>query len=239
MVENLLDTDSINLARKKIYEEDGYFVIKNFMTSQDVESSIDFWVSDIGSEFVDFVKNTDVISGTPKYKYNRPTARDFAYCTHIWNAPLDERMHEQVFVSNMIRNQILSKPLYFAAHEVTGQALQYRVNRTVSSDSVVKKHADYFSEYRRDPTGCHDFDPSRLEITIFLSDYEKDYINGGFYFYKNGENSEPTLFGRDNAIGRGDLVIWRYSIFHEVCNVTPISEAGFLRVIIPTFDIKC
>jgi len=237
MIKHFLDSKSVINARHKIYNEDGYFVIKGFMTSKDAEETIDFWVSDIGDEFAGFVKNTDVTSGTPKYKYNRPTDRDFAYCTHIWNEPIDERMHEYVVISNMIRNQILSKPLYFAAHEATGQALQYRVNRTVSSDRVVKKHADYFSEYRADPTGSHVFDPSRLEITIFLSDYDKDYTSGGFCFYKNGENAKPIIFGRDNAVGRGDLVIWRYSIFHEVSNVTPISEAGFLRVIVPTFDI--
>ena len=237
MIEKLLSNDQILEARRQVYGERGYFVVKNFFTREDADSSVDFWTSDIESEFTDFVKNKDVKVGTERYRYNRPTSKDFAYCTHIWNKPIDERMHEYVLISNVIRNQILSKPLYFAAHESTGQALQYRVNRTVSSDQVVKKHADYYAEFRADPTGCHDFDPSRLEITIFLSNYGDDYTDGGFYFYNDGEHSHPIIFGRDNSVGRGDLVIWRYSIFHEVRGVVPLTDVGFLRVIVPTFDV--
>ena len=238
MIENFLDKAATRVARRAIYNGTGYYVIKNFISHPDLSSTTDFWTRDIGSSFYPFVKNTEVNVGTPRYKYNRPTDADFAYCTHIWNDPIDERMHEYVVVANMIRNQIMSKPLYFALHESTGQALQYRVNRTVSNDQVVKKHADYFSEYRADPTGCHDFDPSRLELTIFLSEYEHDYTSGGFYFYNKGEHHDPILFGRDNDVGAGDLVIWRYSVFHEVKNVCALSDQGFLRVIIPTYDIK-
>ena len=137
-----------------------------------------------------------------------------------------------------MRNFIEGKPVNKGLHEASGVALQYRVCRTVSSGQVVKKHADFFEEYRRDPTGDHSFDPIKLQATVFLSDYGVDYRDGGFFLWD--ENfSTPRLFGRDISVNAGDLVFWRYSQSHEVRDVSVInSKLGFLRVIFPQFDTK-
>ena len=109
----------------------------------------------------------------------------------------------------MIRNQIEGQPIYSGLHESTGKAMQYRVCRTVSSGTVVNKHADFFDEYRKDPTGNHAFDPSRLQLTLMLSQFGEDYSAGGFKLWLKDKSAE--LIGQDITANAGDLIIWRYS----------------------------
>ena len=33
----------------------------------------------------------------------------------------------------------------------------------------------------------------------------------------------------------GDLLIWKYNLKHSVSNINKITDAGFLRIIYPTF----
>ena len=231
------ENDPIDI-RSNIYGKSGFSVIENFIPKDKVESIRNNWNQDISFYFSDFIKNSDVTTGVPKYLYNRPTKDDYAYCTHVWNKPVDELLHEYSFKIQMMRNILEGNPLYYGLHESTGKALQYRVCRTLSNSIVVKKHADFFEEYRRDPTGSHSFDPSRIGATLFLSDYGTDYQDGGFKLWSD-TNDSYVLFGRDVNVSSGDLVFWRYSLSHEVSGVTPIHHNnGFLRVIYPLFDVS-
>jgi hypothetical protein len=234
----LLDNDKIKIIRNAVYYSPGFYVFKNFLTSENTTLIKKNWTGELAYEFDSFIKNIDVKINTPKYCYHKPTPQDFAYCTHIWNQPIDERLHEQSYKIQMMRNQVEGKPLYFALHQSTGKALQYRVCRTVSNLNVVKRHTDFFEEYRADPTGEHKFDPSRIQATLFLSDYGIDYKEGGFKLWDENKKSY-ILFGKDIPVSAGDLVFWRYSLPHEVSGVEMITpDFSFLRVIYPLFDIK-
>lgn len=69
-----------------------------------------------------------------------------------------------------------------------------------------------------------------------LSEYGRDYSEGGFVLWLDDE--KPTLFGEDIKLNAGDLIVWRYSIPHEVSDVVSHDcRFGFLRVIFPQFDI--
>jgi len=227
--------DDLKAIRSAVYGPKGYHIVSNFIDKQHLETIKSTWTSDIRYHFDDFKRNKEVGPGTSAYAYFRPTTEDFAYCTHIWNDPLDELLHTYAYRAQFIRNHIEGCALYSGLHEASGKALQYRVCRTVSAGQVVNKHADFFSEYRSDPTGDHTFDPSRVQITLMLSDYDKDYTNGGFKLWVMDD--EPILFGHDVEARAGDLIVWRYSIPHEVGNVVALDkEIGFLRVIFPQFD---
>lgn len=229
--------DSIIDVRKHIYHDAGFYTIKNYLNTDELKLIRENWSDDIAYEFHNFIKNLDVRPGTPPYVYNKPSKDDFAYCTHIWNEPYDQLLHAKAVNVQLLRNQVEGKPLYHGLHESTGMALQYRVCRTVSSSHVVKKHADFFDEYRHDPTGSHQFDPSRLQATLFLSDYDVDYTNGGFILWDD-ERKVARVFGRDVPVKAGDLVFWRYSLPHEVNHVSSKNDQfGFMRVIFPLFEI--
>lgn len=230
MLTNLLE------IRKSIYGAKGFWIFRNFLSKDDLNAIQNCWTSDISFEFSDFISNRDVTVGCPPYVYNRPSPDDFAYCTHIWNEPIDDLLHSYAYKAQLIRNEVEGNPLFQGLHETTGKALQYRVCRTVSSGTVVNKHADFFDEYRKDPTGNHAFDPSRVQLTLMLSEYGRDYSEGGFKLWLDDER--PTLFGEDIKLNAGDLIVWRYSIPHEVSDVVSHDcRFGFLRVIFPQFDI--
>ncbi|MEM0912904.1 MAG: 2OG-Fe(II) oxygenase [Pseudomonadota bacterium] len=233
----MLTERQVTDIRSAVYYEQGYYVFKNFIGKSDIEPTCQLWTSNVGYQYHDFVRNTEVRPGSPNYAYRRPSESDFAYCNHIWNPALDQKLHHWAFDIQQLRNSIEGHPNYYGLHESTGAALQYRVCRSVSSGQIVHKHADFFSEYRSDPTGDHRFDPRRCQATLFLSDYGKDYTDGGFKLWRDN-NAEPILFGKNVECSAGDLVIWRYSIPHEVSGLKCINaDKGFLRVIFPLFDM--
>ncbi len=233
----LFNTNELSIIKKNIYSSPGYYIVKNFLDTKRTELIRKNWQTNISHNFHEFIKNTHIKPGSPKYVYNKPTMDDFSYCTQIWNRPIDEALHESSYLIQMMRNQIEGHPLYYGLHESTGMALQYRVCKTISPDKVVKQHADFFQEYRPDPTGDHTFDPTRIQATLILSDYGKDYDEGGFKLW-NEEKTHYQIFGKDIKLNKGDLIYWRYSIPHEVSDVNTLSSFGFLRVIYPLFDIN-
>lgn len=226
------------VLRRALYHEPGFVRFEGFVPREEVALLQDVWTDKaLSYHYHDFIPNKAVEPGTPDYLYNRPSPEDFAYCHHIWNPPRDVVLHGHAWRVQQLRNRLEGKPLYHGLHECTGQALQYRVCRTVSKGTVVKPHADFFDEYRHDPTGDHAFDPVRLQATLFLSDHGSDYTEGGFKLWDEGRQAY-RVFGRDVAVAAGDLVLWRYSIRHEVSDVTALNHRiGFMRVIFPLFDI--
>jgi len=229
------DISDLNGIRRQAFGDQGYYVFKNFLTPETSDKIRNFWINFNGYEFSNFIPNKQLAPGSPKYKSDALKDGNFSFCTHIWNNPSDELLHETGIRVQQIRNLVEGKPTYFGLHENTGKALQYRVCRSLNAENIVHKHADFFELHRRDPMGDHSFDPSRLQATLFLSDYADHYEGGGFKLWLNDE--EPKLFGRDIEAGTGDLVLWRYTIFHEVNNVRAINpDVGFLRVIFPLLD---
>ncbi|WDD99270.1 hypothetical protein [Thalassomonas actiniarum] len=160
---------------------------------------------------------------------------DRSYCINIWNLAPDDELHDIAIEANKIRNIVEGRPRYFATRNCDELVLQYRLSRTVSPVFAVKKHADFFEKFRPDTTGNHAFDPKRCQLPLFLSDYEKDYHQGGFHFINNA--GQELLFGQDVEVTASDLVIWKYSNIHCVREVKALNEnTGFYRIIFPLFD---
>jgi hypothetical protein len=234
--DTIYDSNELQLIRNEIYSSSGYFVVKNFISQQLVFDTTERWLTgDLEYYFDSFHKNVDVNFKTPNYLIKGASEGDRSFCMNIWNPAPDTELNDIVIEANKIRNVIEGRPLFFATRLYDDLVLQYRLSQTVSSGFSVKKHTDLFEEFRPDPAGSHKFDPKRCQMTLFLSDYGKDYCDGGFYF--NTNNNKEILFGRDEEVGAGDLVIWKYSNTHRVENVRTINESkGFSRIIFPQFD---
>jgi len=230
----LMEDNSKKYATE-LFGEKNYVILKQFISAAAMQSLRSFWLKDgLDFYFADKIANKNVSQKSPPYMYYGKSVADKSYCVGVWNTPIDELSHEIMYQVAFVRNLLNGQPLYSSVGWNCEWLQQYRVCRTVSGGEAVKKHADFMEEYRADPTGRHDFSPSRLQATLFLSQAGEDYESGGFYFDLNGQE----VFADQLGVLAGDLLIWRYNVKHGVKDVTVKgeNEPGFLRIIYPSFQ---
>ena len=113
-----------------------------------------------------------------------------------------------------------------------GRALRrggaFRVVLTRNGRDIVRPHQDWVGK---------NFDPRRLQASLFLSEKGPDYRGRGFVFQSN--QGQDVSFGTDVEIQRGDLAFWRYNNVHRVDDVeTDPGQLGMLRLIFPPEAIQ-
>ena len=205
------------------------------LTPETSDKIRNFWINFNGYEFSNFIPNKQLAPGSPKYKSDALKDGNFSFCTHIWNNPSDELLHETAIRVQQIRNLVEGKPTYFGLHENTGEGIAVRVCRSLNAENIVHKHADFFDSIDGILWETTVSTQAGFKRRYFSPDYADHYEGGGFKLWLDDE--EPKLFGRDIEAETGDLVLWRYTIFHEVNNVLAIDpDVGFLRVIFPLLD---
>lgn len=235
---NFYEDEDVLSMREAIYHGPGYVVFKNFI-ARDIARDLGYrWFSGQYNHLLHdgFIKNQEIRRDTPPYLIRRPTDEDWSICHQIWSAPLDEMAHNIAMESQRLRNLIEGRPLYFGTREHDDLLMQYRLCRTRTGGVTVKPHADFMEEARQDPSGSHMFDPKRTQMTLFLSDYDLDYTDGGFKFMTNDERY--VTFGKDIEVQSGDLVVWKYTNLHEVSDVRVLNDSifGFSRIVFPLFE---
>ncbi len=233
---DLYESQAVHDIRRAIYHADGYYILRNFVDKAVIRDMNARWFSgDYNYYFTDGLKNREVRIGTPNYLLKRPAEHDWAFCNQIWNQPIDEIANDIVVEAQRFRNLIEGRPLNFGTRLFDSLILQYRICRTLSNCQAVNPHADFMEEFRHDSMGDHQFDPRRCQMTLFLSNYGEDYSEGGFRMTSN--QGKKILFGQDEEIGAGDLLIWKYSNLHDVGGVQAHNKKlGFARIIFPSFD---
>lgn len=233
---NLYQSEIIDNARQDIYFRHGYTIIKNFVDKPLLRALARRWATgQYNYHFHGYLKNTEVTMQSPNYLLNKPGTDDWSFCMHMWNPPIDEELHSICLEAQQIRNLIEGRALFYGLQCHDRTILQYRLSRTLSTATSVFPHADFMEEERKDSMVDHSYDPRRCQMTLFISDYNVDYKDGGFHLQNNQD--EQILFGRDIEANAGDLVIWKYSNMHHVGGVVPIDkDIGFSRVIFPMFD---
>ena len=230
----LVEDDSKKFVAE-IFGGKNYVILKEFISAEVIQSLRSFWLKDgLDFYFADKIANKKVSQKSPPYMYYGKSLADKSFCVGVWNAPIDELSHEIMYQVAFARNLVSGQPLYSSVGYNCEWLQQYRVCRTVSGGEAVKKHADFMEEYRADPTGRHDFSPSRLQATLFLSEVGEGYESGGFYLDLDGQE----VFADQLGVRAGDLLIWRYNVKHGVKDVTvkDKNELGFLRIIYPSFQ---
>ncbi len=230
------NSENIQAIRKDIYHGPGFYIIPNFIEKSLAKAMAARWFSGrYNFYFSDYIANKDIRPDSPNYLIERPTPDDWGFVNHIWNRPVDDITYDAVAEAHRLRNLVEGNALQYGLASYDDHILQYRICRTVSDGQAVKPHADFMEEYRHDPLGDHGFAPHRCQLTLFLSDYGSDYQDGGFKFITNDD--QKILFGRDEAVNSGDLIIWKYSNVHEVSSVRCINpDLGFARIIFPSID---
>ena len=227
--------ENLSHIRDSIFKSDGYFLIKNFISKDTSTQLQKFWINpEIKENFLDKINNSDVnLNSEPYLYYRNKNTNDTIYCIGLWNKPIDDLTHEIAHSVNFTRNIIMSNPLFYGTSQTLQSVTCYRVCITISSGQVVHTHSDFIEEIRIDQGDFQDYDPSRLQCTLILSDYNKDYYDGGFYF----ELGDKKKYLNEIGGSKGDLLIWRYNLKHGVNNVNVKNNGiGFIRIIFPTFN---
>jgi hypothetical protein len=147
-----------------------------------------------------------------------------------FNTPVDEVTWSASIFVHMLRNRLSGRSPFAELFPVSGRALSYRVVNTRNSTTWVKPHRDYM----KNPGSLdrNEYDLSRLQATLFLSEKGRDYSGTGFSLERN--DGRIVIFGTDVPVKAGDLVIWRYNNLHAIENVSAAEgQLGFLRIIYP------
>lgn len=169
--------------------------------------------------------------GCPNY-YVRYPDDSLIFFNFLHQAPLDEVTQEVSVAVHMLRNRLSGRNAF---QDLSGpRTVSYRVTLNRNFEEWIAPHRDYMDWNRRWVKG--EFDPSRLQATLFLSDRNIDYTGNGFLFEKN--DGQKVTLGGDIPIQSGDLLIWRYGNLHSVENVKCTAEQfGFMRIIYPIYDL--
>jgi len=220
----------------KIYHStgDGYFIFRNFLTPEAVTHIREMWTS-VDPKFAHqgFRSKEQFRVGCQNFSYEYPDGSRVFY-NFLWNPPLDEVTQEASISVHMLRNRISGRNAFAEMLPGGAKAVSYRLIISRNPTFEITAHRDY-AEYER-RMEKNQFDPSRLQATLFLSEKGVDYNGIGFRLECN--DGSFVVFGTDVSVAPGDLVIWKYNNLHSVAQVQSNSDQlGFMRIIYPPEDI--
>ena len=211
---------------------EGYYIFRGFIPPDLVTHMRAIWCrTDQPPSFRMFPGNQGFYIGCPNYfvRYDDGSA---VFYNFLFAPPLDEVTLEVSIAINALRNRLSGRSASDGLHG--GRALNYRVTRNLNRTSWAPAHTDWMDYERRWEKG--QYDPSRLQATLLLSEKGSDYSGTGFRFSTNAGRS--IAFGTDVPVSPGDLVIWRYGNLHSVEDVaTTPGQLGFLRLIFPIYNV--
>ena len=224
----LLD-EQLHAIRHDLYhsKSPGFYIFRNYLPEAYSEHVATFW------EYLDTEdwhkpfpgKNKIHLGCSNFYSIDKQLNRSFF--NFLWNSPPDEFTHILAYQFQLLRNRIESREPYREIYPLTGRAISYRVSISKHGNNIVPEHSDWMGD---------EFDPRRTQITLFLSDFNKDYSGNGFYMETN--QGKKVYFGKDLNVSKGDLVIWRYNNKHGVDTIrSTSSQRGFMRIILPPEEI--
>lgn len=224
----VLPEERLQPIRKQLYHssEKGYYIFRNFLSNDLADHIQHFWTKQINPSLSHQLQTgNDVTSGqADSYKESKTKEVDTTtYFNFFWNPPVDEVSYQVALMINNLRNMIMAKPVYNEMLHFGERVVCYRMVITRLGVLTVPPHSDF--------TGKN-FDPRRLQATLFLSEKGKDYTGEGFVLEDN--QGKRVIMGSDEAIKSGDLVIWKYNNIHAVEKVQSTDEqSGFTRMIFP------
>ncbi len=229
-----LKEEDLHSIRMSIYHSKGigYALFKNFISPEFVSHIRAIWPEN--EKPLTYEKISEEVwayKNAPNY-HSQYEDGTYVYYNFLHNSVFDEVTHEVVVAVHMLRNRLSGRNAFADLTGDTG--LCYRVTNNKNYEKWIKPHRDWLDWDRRWEKGH--YDPSRLQATLFLSEYGVDYEEGGFKYTKN--DGTEILFGRDVEIKPGDLVIWRYGNLHSVENVkTSSNKFGYMRILFPIYDL--
>jgi hypothetical protein len=226
-----LKDEDLRHIRKDIYHSSGpgYFIFRAFFTPQQVAHAQQMWTAPSATRhFAPFLGKHQFRLGSPNF-VKKDDRGNRVYYNFVWASPLDELTYEATFQIQRLRNRISGRNSSNELLPLTGNSVSYRVVLTRNAEAPVLPHRDFWEP---DQPLSKKHDLSRVQATLMLSEHDKDYTGEGFGLVNN--QGQKIVFGVDEPVQAGDLVIWRYSNIHSVLNVKSAEgQIGFLRILYP------
>jgi hypothetical protein len=225
----------LQAIRTKLYHSTGpgFHVFKQFVSPDLVSHMRSVWPkTEMPPGFMVLPDTNAYYPGCPNYYVQYPDG-SLIFFNFLHRTPLDEVTQEVSVTVHMLRNRLSGRNAF---QDLSGpRSLGYRVTLNRNFEAWIKPHRDFMDWDKRWVKG--EFDPSRLQATLVLSNRGVDYSGNGFLFQTN-DGCEVTL-GGEVPIDAGDLLIWRYGNLHSVENVKCTADQfGFMRIIYPIYDLN-
>ena len=229
-----ISEEKLKQVRKELYhsERPGFYVFKNFLSSQMVSHLIDFWtIEDLNKgkshlTVTSFDKKEIFFPGCPNYFYPYAYNTGKAYYNFFWNHPADEASMTISFSICQLRNAVQSYNNYEDFFPFSGVSNSYRVVFSFNGKEIVPAHSDWLEPKEK-------FKPERLQATLILTKKGIDYSGKGMWVMGNDKKTK-YVFDDNLQVDPGDLVLWRYNNQHGVNDVTTTKgQRGFIRMIFP------
>jgi hypothetical protein len=230
-----LREEELLAVRRSLYHStgDGFHVFRGFISPALVAHMRSIWTTaDPAVTHQPFLGNQCFYIGCPNYYVRYSDDGSLVFYNFHFAQPLDDVTHEVSICVHMLRNRLSGRNAF---DDIWGRrAVSYRVLLNFNRNKWAAAHTDFMDYERRWEKG--QFDPSRLQATLFLSEKGVDYTGTGFRLVTNRGRS--VRFGDEVPVAPGDLVIWRYGNLHAVEDVaTPPGGFGFMRVLYPIYDL--
>jgi hypothetical protein len=232
----ILEGEDFEEVRQDLYNSNGpgYYVFPGFISEEQVNLIVDFYKNSSKSKnkFSEFLSFRHLYKNCPNYYQPDNGPNNLAYMHFFWNDPPHELLHSIAFQVQILRNYIESSVPFreifpLPRKDLGGNTSPFKFNCSYRFNldrqgSPVPKHQDWMIN----------FDPKRLQGTLFLSKKEVDYKGQGFLFTKN--NGEEIVLADEYPIVPGDLVFWRFNNTHAVKNIqSDPNQKGFIRILFP------
>jgi len=218
-------------VRRALYRSDGpgFVLFRGFLPPALVAHVRGFWTERepaMFGEFAPFVQRDRYQIGQGPYASRFPGKS--CWFLDLWDAPLDEVTLAATVAITQLRNQIEQQPLFRDLVPCSERMTQTMVVVSTESEGIeVPWHRDEFPSSESRPEA-----QTRLQATLFLSEWGKDYEGDGLLFER--EDGGVIHVGRDIAPAAGDLLLWRYLLRHCVGSVKPVpGGVGFARILFP------
>ncbi len=222
----------LQMVRRDIYHTQGtgYHLIRGFLPQTIAQHLRHVWTDEPPTVWGGF----EPLRNRPHYvvgegPFSSVTEKKSAYMFGLWSTPFDEVTHSIAAAVTQLRNQVEQQPLFRDLLVGASRMMtMYMVAITRNAPEIdVKWHRDEFPD-----SGHANAAQTRLQATLFLSEYGKDYDGEGFILEDN--HGSAVEIGRQLQARPGDLLLWRYYNRHCVGRVTPVEGGiGFVRMLFP------
>lgn len=195
----------------------GYFIIKNFIEKNDLNSMKNYWINYFKSKkYFQGNKNihkTGIVLGDKNYlafssDKNIKMLRQVEY---LWNQPSENLTMQYGVKLNKIRNNLINKDENYGLNFSPDQiAMHIQINYYAYDEGFMYQHIDGTSK------------TPMINIAANLTNKNYDFEEGGIELTMN-DNSKVNL---DDLSEPGDIIIFDGNIKHEVKMIKSVKNLG-------------
>lgn len=223
--EMVIDESRLQPVREALYHSNGpgYYIFRRFLSPEFTRHIVAFWSTLAPHHTHKPFRGKKGFTRTCPNFFSSDQNGNATFYNFFWNEPADEATYAVAHQIQILRNRVEARAPFHEILPFNGRCASFWVTISKNGDKIVPPHRDWVDE---------NFDPRRLQATLFLSKKGVDYTGRGFVFQTN--QGKQVMFGDDVMVEPGDLALWRYNNEHSVMEVSSgPGQCGFIRILFP------